>query len=161
RLLRHPGLPAREVHSGGPGCIIIVTDLLGESLRDRFQEHRGRGSKGLPRRELLDWLWAAAETLDELAKEHAVQHLGLNPRNLLLDQGRLLIGDFGIHSLLPQAGGQNDSPSQGRYAAPELLAGRVGPHCDQFSLAVIYHEMLTGLHPFGSGRLSPPNLDTL
>ena len=125
---------------------IVVRDLIGDCFRDRFQEQRGRGLKGLARRELLDWLWTAAETLDELAKQHQLQHLGLNPRNLLLEEGRLLIGDYGIQALLRQSGGQLDAPGQGRYAAPELVAGKVSPHCDQYSLAVIYQEMLTGSH---------------
>src|SRR5262249_40074523 len=35
-----------------------------------------------------------------------------------------------------------------RYAAPELFTPTVGRHCDQYSLALIYAEMLTGTHPF-------------
>jgi serine/threonine protein kinase len=161
QAIRHAGLPAREVLPGGPGCLIVVTDLIADCLRDRFQEQRGRGEKGLGRRQLLDWLWAAAETLDELAAAYELQHLGLNPRNLLLEDGRLVIGDFGLLAVLRQPSGQLDAPAQGRYAAPELLAGRLSPHCDQYSLAVIYQEMLTGSHPLRGGRLSAPNLDAL
>ncbi len=156
QALQHPGLPALEALPGGPGCVIVVTDQIDVSLRDRFQEAKLNGEKGLPRRKLLDWLWTAAETLDELATEHQVQHQSLTPRNLLLDEGRLLVGDFGLRALLQQA-----DASQGRYVAPELLAGRSSSRCDQFSLAVIYQELLTGVHPLSGGRLKPPNLDAL
>jgi serine/threonine protein kinase len=52
----------------------------------------------------------------------------------------------------------------GRYAPPELIAGDVHPTADQYSLAVLLQEMLTGTSPF---RGSPsrgkarPNLDLL
>ena len=35
-----------------------------------------------------------------------------------------------------------------RYAAPELFTSALSRHCDQYSLALVYAEMLTGVHPF-------------
>jgi serine/threonine-protein kinase len=40
-----------------------------------------------------------------------------------------------------------------RYAAPESLDGQIDAVTDQFSLAVIAYEMLTGRHPFETDRL--------
>ena len=34
------------------------------------------------------------------------------------------------------------------YAAPELLRGTVSRHCDQYSLAIVYQQLLTGTVPF-------------
>jgi serine/threonine protein kinase len=55
-----------------------------------------------------------------------------------------------------------------RYAAPEMLGRTMSRHCDQYSLALIYAEMLTGVHPFQGlspqvylARKTPPNLDRL
>src|SRR4029079_4363285 len=34
------------------------------------------------------------------------------------------------------------------YAAPETFEGRVSRYCDQYSLAIVYQELLTGQRPF-------------
>ena len=44
--------------------------------------------------------------------------------------------------------GQDIAQRNVRYAAPELLGATPSRHCDQYSLALIYAEMLTGVHPF-------------
>ena len=56
------------------------------------------------------------------------------------------------------------------YAAPEMFDGRPGRFSDQYSLAIVYQELLTGTLPFG-GRTTAqlatehlhkaPNLETL
>src|SRR5262249_17371902 len=44
--------------------------------------------------------------------------------------------------------GQDIAQRNARYAAPELFTPTMGRHADQYSLALIYAEMLTGTHPF-------------
>src|SRR5581483_6865805 len=34
------------------------------------------------------------------------------------------------------------------YAPPETFTGQISAHSDQYSLAIVYQEMLTGLRPF-------------
>ena len=34
------------------------------------------------------------------------------------------------------------------YAAPETFSGKLSRHCDQYSLAIVYMELLTGNRPF-------------
>ncbi len=82
-------------------------------------------------------------------------HQDLKPANIILDpDGILKIVDFGschiggvaeISSALVR-----DIPLGTRsYSAPELRwASKPDPRCDQFSLAVICYEMLTGRKPF-------------
>jgi serine/threonine protein kinase len=161
KQITHSGLAQTQVLPGKAGSLIVVTDQYDCTLRDRYDECRDHGAKGLLRRQLLDWLTVAAETLDDLAKQHRLAHLRLNPRNLLLDGDRLLLADFGPAALFPRAGGSLDAQGQRRYSAPELLDGRATPSCDQYSLAVIYQEMLTGAHPLRGGPDRPPNLDPL
>src|SRR5437762_647403 len=47
---------------------------------------------------------------------------------------------------------RDDPPSAGAattvYAAPETCEGNLSPFCDQYSLAVVYQELLTGKRPF-------------
>jgi serine/threonine protein kinase len=161
QALRHPALPELRIVSGGPGCLLVDSDLIAESLRDRFQESRGRGERGIPRRQLLDWLRVAAESLDELSRLHGLQHLGLNPRSLLFDGENLRLADFGLLPLVWHPAGQLQGQLQARYTAPELFEQQVGPACDSYSLAVIFQEMLTGTTPWRGRRSGMPNLEPL
>src|SRR5207253_821363 len=98
----------------------------------------------------------AADALDALWGQHALPHLGLNPRTLLLDGGQAPLADFGLVPLLWLPTGQPAAPLNSRYAAPELSRpGEGGPAADQYSLALTYAEMLTGFHPL-HGRQGPP-----
>jgi serine/threonine protein kinase len=146
KAIRHPTLAPLEVVQTSPGCAVLATDLVEKTLRDRFLECLTQGLPGIPRAELLSYLKATAEVLNHLYQQHRLQHLGLNPRNILLDKGRLLLGDFGLVQLLWLPAGQPMSKLNGRYAAPELFHGQISPSCDQYALALIYHEMLTGSH---------------
>ncbi len=159
--LHHSALPEWRILAGGRGCLIVDSELCEVSLRDRFQEHRGRGERGIPRRPLLDWLRGAAESLDELSRRHGMQHLGLHPRSLLFDDDRLRIADFGLLPLVWHPAGQLQGQLQARYAAPELFERQVGPACDSYSLAVIFQEMLTGTTPWRGRRSGLPNLEPL
>src|SRR5262249_44819738 len=56
------------------------------------------------------------------------------------------------------------------YAAPETFEGRVSRYCDQYSLAIVYQELLTGQRPFNGNNARelllqhvqmPPNLNPL
>jgi serine/threonine protein kinase len=149
RLLHHPALPPCEVLQCDPGRLVLAGDVVEENLRDRFQQCLARREPGVPREELLGYLRAAAEALDYLYQQHSVQHLALSPRSLLLDRGRLLLADFGLAQLFWLPAGQPVAQRNARYAPPELFEGVASRACDQFSLAVIYHELLTGRHPFG------------
>jgi hypothetical protein len=44
--------------------------------------------------------------------------------------------------------GQDVAQRNARYAAPQLFGPDLPRGCDQYSLALIYAEMLTGVHPF-------------
>ncbi len=159
--LQHPALLPVSLRQGGPGCLIVITDHIADNLRSRFQERRAGGAKGLPREQLLDWLQTAAEALDDLAAAHHLQHQGLNPRNLLLVGERLLVGDFGFFPLIWGPAGQLSAQLQGAYAAPELRTNQPALRCDVYSLAVIYQEMLTGVHPLRGRQPASPNLNPL
>lgn len=159
--LQHPALPPMGVLSGGPGCLIVDTDYVRVSLRDRFQEYRNEGERGIPRRQLFEWLRPVAAALDELARRSDLQHLGLHPRCLLFDEDEPRIADFGLLPLVWRPTGQLPAQLQARYAAPELFEQQVGPACDSYSLAVIFQEMLTGTTPWRGRRSGLPNLEPL
>lgn len=88
---------------------------------------------------------------------HNVFHLDISPDNVLrTDEGKIVLIDFGAarQSLrTSSSSGSNqisDGPHQYKlpYAPPELLAGQcVGPQSDLFELAMMTHELLTGVLP--------------
>jgi hypothetical protein len=127
---------------------VLVTPACEQALRDRFEACKATGLPGLPRAELLVYLRAAAEALDTLAEQHGLHHLSLHPRNLFVQQSLLRVADFGLVELVWLPTGQAAGPLNARYAAPELFDGRPPfPAADQYSLALIYTEMLTGVAP--------------
>jgi hypothetical protein len=144
--LRHPALAPVEVLRHAPGELILATPA-GRSLHDVAAEQRAQGLEGIRGRRLLGWLRTAAEALHELAEKEGLFHLALQPRSLLLDEERLWLTDFALAQLLWRPCGRSPGSLAPRYAAPELSEGALGTACDQYSLALIYHELLTGALP--------------
>jgi hypothetical protein len=145
--LRHPALLPIDVLHQAPGKLVLATPAAPRGLRDVLAEHQAQGQPGIPRALLLAYLRGVAEALHGLAEQHGVQHLGLNPRNLVLQGDRLLLADFGLAQLVWLPAGQLIASLNTRYSAPELHQRQISPACDQYSLALIYHEMLTGYLP--------------
>src|SRR5439155_10311258 len=60
--------------------------------------------------------------------------------------------DFGLVGRLGESSDGPAGPRNGGvtplYSAPELLRGTLSRHSDQYSLAVVYQQMLTGSVPF-------------
>jgi hypothetical protein len=144
--LDHPLLVRPEIIPAGMGRVFVVSDPFDSSLKERFDQCRQAGREGIPRQELLTHLRPLAEALDALKREHQVQHLGLNPTVVLFQEERVRLEDFGLAQLLWLNGGQAGARN-GFYSAPELFEDRLSPHCDQYSLATLYQELITGLHP--------------
>jgi hypothetical protein len=152
--VRHPFLLSLERVDVIDGQLVIVTELADGSFKDRFEECRRAGLPGIPREELVGLLRDAADALDYMSQHHSLQHLDVKPENLLLVGGRAKVGDFGLvkdmqdHSV-SLLGGLTPA-----YAAPELFDGRPTLQSDQYSLAVVYQEMLTGTLPFPGRTLA-------
>jgi serine/threonine protein kinase len=169
KALRHPLLPRLKVVPGLPGRLVLLSDLVEGTLWDHFQECRSQGLVGIPRDELLRCLRKVAEALDDLFEDHGLHHLAVHPRNVLTAQGRLQLADFGLVHLLWVPEGSPVGPLNSRYAAPELFTEPVSRHADVYSLALIYQELLTGIHPYhgqsirrpGAARKGKQDLDPL
>jgi hypothetical protein len=147
RLFAHPDLPGYEIVEADPGRTVLLSEGYDQTLQERFEELWGQHQPGIPRAELLGYLRTAAEALDGVFVENGFQHLGLSPRTLWLKQGRLCLGGFGLIHLLWLPTGRPVTELNERYSAPELYRGHVSRRCDQYSLALIFAELLTGVHP--------------
>jgi len=148
RSVKHQGLLPYEIIQTGPGRICLLSSSVEETLWERFQQHRSKRMQGIPRSDLLPLLRQAASTLDDLYQRFELLHLSINPRNLLTppDLG-LLISDFGLAHLLWAPTGQPLAQLNSRYGAPELAEGVIHRSCDIFSLALVYQELVIGVHP--------------
>ncbi|MCA9260030.1 MAG: protein kinase, partial [Planctomycetales bacterium] len=130
------------------GRLVIVTELAEGSLKDRFDQCLDNGKVGIPRDELLIYLSDAADALDFLTERFSLQHLDVKPENLLLLGGHVKVADFGLVKDVEQSQASLVGGLTPLYSAPEVFQGAPTRFSDQYSLAVLYTEMLTGAAPF-------------
>jgi eukaryotic-like serine/threonine-protein kinase len=153
KSIRHPfilGLDRVELTGGE---LVMVMELADCQLHDRFRACQNDGLKGIPREELIGYLEEAAESLDMIGTQYGLQHLDVKPENLFLVAGHAKIGDYGLVRRTERVRAKDDD-NRGftpRYTAPEVLLGRVDTRSDQYSLALVYVELLTGSFPY-AGR---------
>lgn len=147
--VRHPFVCSVERMEFINGELIIVMELADRTLHDLYQEFQASGLIGIPGDDLLRYMRDAAEALDYMYEKHNLQHLDVKPRNLFLIGDRVKVADFGLVK------GFEKSSTSGilggvtpLYAPPETFQGKISPQSDQYSLAIVYQELLTGHRPF-------------
>jgi serine/threonine-protein kinase len=151
--LQHPHiLPLYDSGESGGSLYYVMPYVAGQSLRERLDaEH------GLPLGEALQ---IAREVGDALAHAHfhGVIHRDVKPANILLSGGHALVGDFGIArdaARTPARRLTDDGYAVGTpaYMSPEQACGDpVDARSDEYSLACVLYEMLSGAPPFAGSR---------
>ncbi len=152
--LQHPGIVA-VLDSGsfpGPNSMVLpwyaMAYIPGASLRARLEQERQ-----LP----IDEALRITETVAAaLAAAHAsgVVHRDIKPENILLAGGQVYVADFGIARALIETGGERLTSTgvvigTPAYMSPEQATGDViDARTDQYALACVLYEMLTGEPPF-------------
>src|SRR6266536_506802 len=108
--------------------------------------------KPLPMARALEVLGAVASALD-YAHESGVLHRDVKPSNILMTkEGKSVLGDFGLARMM--AANQRLTRLDMVVGTPEYMSpeqcsgGDAGPASDQYSLAVVTFEALTGHPPF-------------
>jgi len=146
-----------DVIEQGDQVFLVMEYVEGANLRVRLH-------KPVDQEEFLRIAVQCAEAL-VAAHEKGIVHRDIKPENIMLTgAGQVKILDFGLArrvSILddsrPTADGVSRSDVFGGtpgYMAPEMLtAGESDGRSDLFSLGVVFHEMLTGRHPFRTRRL--------
>ncbi len=151
KSVQHPFILGLERFEVINGQLVVVTELADGSLEDIVRQHRERGSCGIPRESLLSYMRDVADALDYLHQLYQLQHLDIKPANLLIVGGRIKVADFGLLKDLQDIHGSVVGGLTPIYAPPEVFDGKPSLHSDQYSMAVMYQELLTGSRPF-NGR---------
>ena len=151
KAIRHPFLLTLERVELVGDELIMVMELADAHLQDRFVQCQSQGLVGIPRAELLGYLIDAAEALDHIGRKYGLQHLDIKPANLFIISDHAKVGDYGLVCRLSTKGDATPMLNRGltpRYVAPEVLRGQVHGRSDQYSLALVYAELLTGYFPY-------------
>ena len=143
----HPGIVAVfDFGHEGETAYLVLEYVAGSNLANRLDQlpklDRASGARVL--RE-------AASALD-YAHKRGVVHRDVKPANLLLtEDGRVKVADFGIAKL----SGSTTMTATGmlmgtvEYMSPEQIRGEtVDGRSDQYSLAVVAYQLVTGQRPF-------------
>ena len=147
--LHHPNLLPLFDSGAADGMLYYVMPYIeGETLRARLDRERQ-----LPVDETIRLVTLMAGALD-YAHARGVIHRDLKPENILLQAGQPVIADFGIALAVAHAGGTRITETglslgTPHYMSPEQATGDriIDARADQYSLAAVAYEMLTGEPP--------------
>lgn len=141
----HPHLVRiREYGSSANRPFWMTTYMSKGSLRQRHLQ----GTQLAPD-VVLTYARQIADALHHLHGQHLL-HLNLRPENILLrDDGTLLLDDACL-STWPRTitQGSNEQAAWALYLAPEQIQGRASEASDQYALACLLYEWLSGKPPF-------------
>lgn len=147
----HPAIvPFRRLHQSEERAILITDWVDGQSLLERL-----RLAGPITPEEALGVLCALAGPLDHLHAQGVV-HRDISPANVIVKpDGTLMVIDLGIGFDVRASTPSDDDVVAGtpNYLAPEVLRGE--PACgasDQYSVAVMLHELISGRSPFPPSR---------
>ena len=148
--LTHPHIV--PVHDSGETAGVlyyVMPHISGETLREKIARE-----KQLSPAETVRLTRTLASALD-FAHRHGVVHRDMKPENVMMFEGEPLILDFGIAKAISAAGGESltrtgvaiGTPA---YLSPEQASGetQLDGRSDQYSLACVVYEMLSGQPPF-------------
>jgi serine/threonine protein kinase/Flp pilus assembly protein TadD len=148
--LNHPHIVPLFDSGEAAGHLYYVMPVMeGETLRDRLLR-----DGQIPLAESLQLVRGIASALDYAHRQNIV-HRDIKPENVMLQDGEAVVMDFGIGKAVSVAG--NDTLTQTgmvvgtpAYVSPEQAAGesRIDGRSDQYSLACMLFEMLSGKKPF-------------
>lgn len=148
--LNHPHIvPLFDSGAAADFLYYVMPLVRGESLRQRL-DRDGPLDVANALRIMADVCGAL-----DYAHRDGIVHRDIKPENILLSEGHALVADFGIAFALDHAAGDRltgtglalGTPA---YMSPEQAGGDhiIDARSDQYSMACVLYEMLTGQTPF-------------
>ena len=148
--LDHPGIvPIFAVAAHDSVAYYTMRLVRGGSIEDMLE-----GRRALDMQQILGILRDVAAALDH-AHKSGVVHRDIKPANILLSEtGHACVADFGIAKALGRQDGTTGTGVIGSpaYMSPEQWRGdgTIDGRADQYALAVVAFELITGRRPFMS-----------
>ncbi len=150
--LQHPHIVPLYDSGEANGILYYVMPFVeGESLRDRLTREQK-----IPFPEAVTLVREVASAL-AYAHQQGIIHRDIKPENIMLSGGHAVVADFGIARALsaaqqgPEGGmtGVGFAIGTPAYMSPEqATASEVDGRSDEYSLACVFYEMVTGATPF-------------
>ena len=146
--LDHPGIvPIFAVGAHDSVAYYTMRLVRGGSIEDMIESRRP-----LDLHQILGMLRDVAGALDH-AHKSGVVHRDIKPANILLSEtGHACVADFGIAKALGRQDGTTGTGVIGSpaYMSPEQWRGEgtIDGRADQYALAVVAFELITGRRPF-------------
>ena len=144
--LAHPHI-VRVLEFGEEGHTpyLVMDYCPNNTLRQRHQ----KGTR-VSLFECVSYVKQIAEAL-QYAHERKIIHRDVKPENMLIGQNNnILLSDFGIATISQSSrySRRQDIGGTIAYSAPEQLQGKASFASDQYSLAIVLYECLTGKLPY-------------
>ena len=144
--LEHPNI-VRVLDFGVEGKIpfLVMSYAPHGTLRQRHKK-----GVSLPLTTVTAYVKQIADAL-QYAHNQKVIHRDIKPENMLIGRrDEILLSDFGIALVAQSSHYQNTREVVGTvaYMAPEQIQGKPRPASDQYALAVVVYEWLSGVRPF-------------
>ena len=157
--LDHPNiLPlfdyGEATHNGVTLAYMVMPYRQEGSLTNWLRQHSG--GQLLPPEDVAHFMREAADALQD-AHDHRILHQDVKPANFLIRSNKgqpnrpdLQLADFGIAKFSHVGTTHTSRAIRGTpaYMAPEQCSGHPVPASDQYGLAVMAYELLTGRQPF-------------
>ena len=152
-VLKHPNIVAiYDVFEENGRAYVVMEYIAGESLAARLKNGPPLDSSGC-----LKMLQQTADALD-YTHARGVIHRDIKPGNIMIDStGTAKIMDFGIARITDTRTVTPTGMVMGtvEYMAPEQILGEtLDGRADQFALAVVAYQMMTGSTLFGPNSVA-------
>jgi len=148
RRVSHPNVcRVHDLGQHGDHLFVTMARVPGQSLRQLQRAIRAGAAPPLALPAVVDLIGQLCAALGA-AHRAGVLHKDVKPDNVLVDDGRVVLTDFGVASLTGDLG-ERVVVGTPAYVSPEVARGEAcDARADVYSTAVVAYELIAGAPPF-------------